>query len=92
MSDLSALDELAAFGGKSVLNSADPQRRRRALAGLSVQLGARPQKRSVGELLAIVLTLSARTRRMALPAVEIDLDVFTPEGHRAVRLACRPRA
>jgi hypothetical protein len=91
MSDLSALDELAAFGGRSALNSPDHARRRHTLTGLSMQLGSRSQKRTVGELLAIVLTLSARTRRMALSTTEIDLDVFTPEGRRAVRLVCGPR-
>jgi hypothetical protein len=32
------------------------------------------------------MTLSARTRRMLMPPVEIDLDVFTPAGGRAVRV------
>ena len=37
-------------------------------------------------LLGVVLTLSARTRRMIMPRVDIDLDVFMPGGQRAVRI------
>jgi hypothetical protein len=37
-------------------------------------------------LLGVVLALSARTRRLVLPKVGIDLDVFAPGGRRAVRL------
>ena len=39
-----------------------------------------------GHLLGAVLALSARTRRMVLPKVEIDLDVFAPGGGRAVQV------
>jgi hypothetical protein len=45
-----------------------------------------PKRRSVSDLLGVVLTLSARTRRMMLPQVTIDLDVFSPSGSRAVRM------
>jgi hypothetical protein len=46
-------------------------------------LAAKPR---VSDLLGVVLTLSARTRRMIMPKVEIDLDVFGPGGQRAVRI------
>ncbi len=36
--------------------------------------------------LAVVMALSARTRRVVMPSVEIELDVFGPDGTRAVRL------
>jgi hypothetical protein len=44
------------------------------------------QKRSVGDLLAVVMTLSARTRRMSQEPARIELDVFAPGGKRAVLL------
>ena len=34
--------------------------------------------RGVGDLLGVVLALSARTRRMVQEPVRIDLDVFAP--------------
>jgi hypothetical protein len=40
----------------------------------------------VSDLLSVVLTLSARTRRMIMPPVEVDIDVFAPGGQRAVRI------
>jgi hypothetical protein len=40
----------------------------------------------VADLLGAVLALSARTRRMVMPKVEVDLDVFAPGGRRAVRI------
>jgi anthranilate phosphoribosyltransferase len=44
------------------------------------------KKRSVGDLLGVVLVLSSRARRMAQPPVSIDIDVFAPGGKRALRL------
>jgi hypothetical protein len=46
----------------------------------------RPARQRVSDLLSVVLTLSARTRRMVMPKVEVDLDVFAPGGARAVRI------
>ena len=37
-------------------------------------------------MLSVVLSLSARTRRMVLPRVHIDMDVFGPNGKRALRI------
>jgi hypothetical protein len=85
MSDTSSLSELARFIGKSALASEDAAHRRRALNAMSARLlPARPQRRSVTELLGVVLALSARTRRMVAPRVAIELDVFAPGGERAV--------
>jgi hypothetical protein len=50
------------------------------------QAPLRPARPRVAELLGKVMSLSARNRRTARPEVEIDLDVFTPAGDRAVRL------
>ena len=86
MSELSNLSELARFVGRSRLVSPDVNQRARVVAGIAQSLDARPQRRSVGELLGVVLALSARTRRVVMPKVSIDLDVFSPGGGRAVRL------
>jgi hypothetical protein len=48
------------------------------------------QKLGIGDLLSVVLALSARTRRVVQPRVTIDLDVFAPGGRRAVRMVMRP--
>ncbi|HEV7345324.1 MAG TPA: hypothetical protein VGN60_06800 [Devosia sp.] len=84
MSDNTALNELANFVGRSGLASPDMHVRNRALAGITQRM--LPRKRSVGELLGVVLALSARTRRMVQSPVTIDIDVFAPGGGRAVEL------
>lgn len=38
------------------------------------------------DLLGMVMTISARTRRIVAPNTTIELDVFTPTGGRAVQL------
>ncbi len=84
MSENTALTELARFVGSSNLVSDDTVARNRALAGITQRL--QPRKRSVSELLGVVMVLSSRTRRMVQDPVSIDLDVFAPGGARAVRL------
>ncbi len=84
MSDTSSLKELARFVGKSSLAAEDTVAQRVAVNAIVARLD--PPRRSVSDLLAAVMALSARTRRMLLPPVEIDLDVFSPEGGRAVRV------
>ena len=84
MSENTALTELANFVGRSELASEDMAMRNRALAGITQRM--LPKKRGVGELLGVVLALSARTRRMVQEPVRIDLDVFAPGGSRAVDL------
>jgi|GEM_PF-419314 len=87
MSETSPLSELASFVGQSRLASHDAAERRLAVNTIARGLAApRPARKRVSELLGAVLALSARTRRMVLPRVEVDLDVFTPDGRRAVRM------
>lgn len=85
MSERSALVELASFIGRSPLASPDPSMRNKALSGMTERMLPR-QRRSVGDLLAVVMTLSARTRRMAQEPAQVEIDVFAPGGKRAVRL------
>jgi hypothetical protein len=87
MSDTSSLTELARFIGRSGLITEDRAANRRTVNDIVGHYARKPKQQRVSDLLAVVLTLSARTRRMVLPRVEIDLDVFGPGGHRAVRIA-----
>jgi len=89
MSERTALSELAHFVGRSALASEDMAVRNRALAGITSRM--LPKRRSVGDLLGVVLALSARTRRMVQEPVHIDLDVFAPGGRRAIRLTIGER-
>jgi hypothetical protein len=84
MSEQTALRELAKFVARSPLASQDMGARNRALAGMTGRI--LPRKRSVGELLGVVLALSARTRRMSQEPVRIELDVFAPGGSRALQM------
>jgi hypothetical protein len=86
MSESSSLSELARFVGQSGVIASDSGANRRAVNEIITHLSRKPQKQRVSDLLAVVLTLSARTRRMVLPKVAIDLDVFAPGGTRAVRI------
>lgn len=86
MSEYSTLSELARFVGRSELAADDPATRRRVVESIAARLEPRPAHRRIADLLGVVLTLSARTRRMALPQVNIELDVFSPNGGRAVRI------
>jgi hypothetical protein len=89
MSDTSSLSELARFIGQSDLSAADAGVHRRTVNAITASL--MPARRSVSDLLGAVLALSARTRRMVLPKVEIDLDVFAPQGGRAVQISLPQR-
>ena len=84
MSDTSSLTELARFVGQSQL--ADATANRQAVNDIVDHLSRRPARQRVSDLLSVVLTLSSRTRRMIMPTVEVDLDVFGPGGQRAVRI------
>ena len=88
MSERTALTELASFIGRSALANPDMVARNRVLAGMGDRM---MKKRSVGDLLGVVLTLSARTRRMVQPPVSIDIDVFAPGGKRALRMSLGDR-
>ena len=86
MSDVSSLSELARFVGQSGVIASDAGANRRAVNEIVSHLSRKPQKQKVSDLLSVVLTLSARTRRMVMPKVAVDLDVFAPGGTRAVRI------
>jgi hypothetical protein len=86
MSDTSSLSELARFVGQSGVIASDVGANRRAVNEIVTHLSRKPQKQRVSDLLSVVLTLSARTRRMVMPKVAVDLDVFAPGGTRAVRI------
>ena len=83
MSERNSLVELANFIGRSPLASPDMSARNKALSGMTDRILPK-QRRSVGDLMNVVLTLSARTRRMVQEPVNIDIDVFAPGGKRAV--------
>lgn len=84
MSEFSSLSELARFIGQS---SSSANVGARAVNDVGVRRRPQPaQRQKVSDLLAVVLTLSARTRRMVMPRAEIELDVFAPDGTRAVRM------
>jgi hypothetical protein len=89
MSDTSSLSQLARFVGQSTLAGDAGHRLRIANAMTAMALKPR---RSVADLLGVVMALSARTRRMMLPTVGIDLDVFSPAGERAVRISLPERS
>ena len=86
MSELSSLSELARFVGQSSLASENAETRVQAVNAMVARFNPSLKRRSVTELLGAVMALSARTRRMLMPAVAIDLDVFTPAGSRGVRV------
>ncbi|MBK8083415.1 MAG: hypothetical protein IPK28_05990 [Devosia sp.] len=86
MSETSSLSELARFVGQSALVEEDAVARRQAVNAMMSRTLPGYQRRGVGELLAAVMALSARTRRMLLPPADVDIDVFSPGGARAVRI------
>ena len=84
MSDFSPLAELARLASTARSPDLPVRSGRRQDTNLAVEPKA--QRRSVGELLGVVLVLSARTRRAMQPRARIELDVFSPEGGRAPRI------
>jgi hypothetical protein len=92
MSDTSSLSELARFVGQSALASEDAAVRAQAVNAMVAGFSPSLKRRSVSDLLGAVMALSARTRRMLMPPAELDLDVFTPAGVRAVRVTLPRRS
>jgi hypothetical protein len=86
MSEITALKDLARFVAKSPLASEDLDVRRTAVNALVQSIAPRPERKRVSDLLSTVVALSARTRRLVQPRVEVDVDVFTPDNARAVRI------
>jgi len=84
MSERTALTELANFVGRSSLLNEDMAARNRVLAGITDRM--MPRKRGVGDLLGVVMAMSARTRRMVQDPVNVDIYVFAPGGARALKL------
>ncbi len=85
MSDRSALAERARLSCQA-RGWAEAGSSRVAVEAIARRLEPRPVHRKVADLLGVVMTLSARSRRSMLPKVDIELDVFSPDGSRAVRL------
>lgn len=81
-----ALGELAEFVGRSALVSDSHAERRSAVDALMKALTPPGRRRGVADLLGTVLALSARTRRLMMPRVSVEIDVFGPRGRRALRL------
>ena len=87
MSEWTRLSELSQFEPRSPLASQDAAVRDDTLRALMRGLEPhRPVRRRMSDMLGAVLALSARTRRMVLPKVSIDVDVFGPNGQRALRM------
>jgi len=86
MSEITALKDLAKFVAKSPLASEDAEIRRSAVNSLVKSIAPRTERKKVTDLLSTVMALSARTRRLVQPRVEIEIDVFTPDNARAVRI------
>jgi hypothetical protein len=86
MSDTSSLSDLARFVGQSGVIASDVNRRAVNDIVNHLSESRNPRKQRVSDLLGVVLTLSARTRRMIMPRADVELDVFSPGGQRAVRL------
>lgn len=87
MNETSTLNQLRDFDAQSPLASDDTAIRSQALRELTSSLEpGKPVRQKVADLLTVVMALSARTRRMVQPRVEIDVDVFSPSGTRAVRM------
>jgi len=90
MSDTSSLSHLARLVGQPGSAGDDAAGRQRTIGAMVAALQPHA-KRSVTDLLGVVLVLSARTRRTVLPQVGIDMDVFAPDGGRAVRMTMPQR-
>ncbi|MEX0859845.1 MAG: hypothetical protein WEB63_02140 [Cucumibacter sp.] len=86
MSDLRTLRELAELASQAAPGL---ERRISAASRGMATAGLRPARPRVAELLSLVMILSARTRRIGREPVDIDLDVFAPDGRRAVRMNFR---
>ncbi len=81
-----SLSDLANFVGKTAM----PHKHRSNFwnayktATNASTIGKKPKRAT--DLLGVVMTVSARTRRIVAPRITIELDVFTPTGDRAVHL------
>ena len=86
MSENKALSELVNFIAKSPLASENDIERRSALNSLSDNLSPKPIHKKVSKLFETIIVLSARSKRIMLPQVKTEIDVFTPNSKRAVKI------
>ncbi len=86
MSDLRTLRELAELAAQTAPARGPHVPAAGVADTIATAAEMRPARPRVAELLGKVMSLSARNRRSDRAPVEIDLDVFTPAGERAVRL------
>jgi len=87
MSTTSTLADLAKFVARSEGKPADPRGFWRAFRHVSETAHQRPGASRVADLLGVVMALSSRTQRSLAPKSVVELDVFAPDGKRAVRLS-----
>ncbi len=81
-----SLRELAGFVGKATTPRKNRSGFWQAYRMAAAADRAHAPRNGVSDLLARVMVISARTRRLVSPRVEIELDVFSPDGNRAVHL------
>lgn len=87
MSEWTRISDLSQFEPRSPLASSDDAVRAQTLRSLMRGLEPhKPVRQKMSDMLSVVLTLSQRTRRMVMPRVTIDVDVFGPNGNRALRM------
>ena len=86
MNKTTPLSDLASFVGRSEKTSREQKRFWQAYGLAAERTVRQPVSAKVTDLLGVVTTLSARTRRIAAPLTITELDVFTPNGNRAVHL------
>ncbi len=86
MNENKALSDLINFVAKSPLASRNEIERRSALNSITQNLTPQPIHKKVTKLMDAVIVLSARAKRIGLPKAKIDLDVFTPNSKRAVKI------
>ncbi len=86
MSKTKTLTELASFVGRSAIPRKNRSSFWSACNTISFKDQHHTETTSASDLLAMVMTISARTRRIVTPRTSIELDVFTPNGTRAVQL------
>ncbi len=86
MNKTTPLTDLANFVGRSQVSSEQQEHFWQAYGLAAERTMRRPVAAKVTDLLGMVTTLSARTRRIAAPVTITELDVFSPNGNRAVHL------
>lgn len=80
------LTDLANFSGQAQSPRKNRSEFWNAFKGATTANMKRTKPTRVSDLLAAVMAISARTRRVLTPRTCVELDVFTPDGKRAVQL------